>query len=162
MVCLSETKEAEPALVVAMMPRILSMISVVCLVTVAGATLVGCELLSPPGEGGKQEGLQSFEVHLNSQFDNDRVQVRIDGREVFDERVTTLDVLSLAHILKLERPAGPHLLEVVVAGRTRADTTFYLADPQYIQVWYADPANASVMGHTGIRLEISRERPLYD
>lgn len=143
------------------MPTLVALRHLALLSALLAATS-GCEFLPAQYDEGQAGDLQAFEVHLNSQFSNDRVQVFIDGKEVFDERVTTLDVLSLAEVIALKRPAGHHRIEVVVNRKERKAATFSLTEALYIHVWYRPEGIPELNIPQGIAIEPSRHRPIYD
>ncbi len=135
----------------------------VALVALLGLA-TGCHLLSPDAEGeiACATCRHAFEVHLNNGFDDDRVRVEIDGQTVFDERVTTDDVWSLAEVLKLQRPEGTHHIRAVVNGSEEGAASFELDRELFIHVRYYREALPSHGIPEGVVIEIREHRPVYD
>ena len=111
-----------------------------------------------PGDLGQIE----LEVHLNNSFNDDRVRVKIDGHEVFDGRVTTNYVLSLAEVIQLTKSSGSHEIEVQVNDGDPSSTTFDLDHPLYILVRYYPEDLPTYNIQEGIYFDITEERPMYD
>ncbi len=122
----------------------------------------GCELLSPVAEPECATCEQAFEIHLNNNFDNDRVHVEIDGKVIFDERITTDYVWSLAEIVKLKRPMGTHHIKIVVNGSEEEKRTFELDRLLFIHVRYYPEAIPDLSIPRGVVIEVSEIRPMYD
>ena len=78
----------------------------------------------------------AIEVHLWQTYDNDEVQIRIDGQVVFSNRVTTDDILSLAARIPITVSAGSHVIGVTVNRSQEAEATFHTQDVVVIAVSY--------------------------
>lgn len=122
----------------------------------------GCQVLPVENEPECSNCDRSFEVHINSNFDNDRVRIEIDGLTVFNERVTTNPVLSLAEIIELKRPAGVHRIRVVVNGSKAGEKTFSLDQKLYIQVRFYPEAIPDLNIPEGVSIYVSEIQPMYD
>lgn len=138
-----------------------SRLLLVALVTVL-ALASGCKLLPTEGEAGCTECELAFEVHVKNNFQNDHVRLAIDGMVVFDERVTTNYVWSLAEIIKLKRPMGTHQVKVVVNGSEQGESTFELDRPLFIHVRYYSKPIPELSIPKGVLVEVSEQRPMYD
>ena len=98
------------------------------LLFVGAVATAGCGLLG--------EDRQAFEVHLQSSFDQDHVRVELDGRTVFDGRVTTAHVAGLAERIELERPTGTHRIRVTVNDLEAVEKRFKLDERLTVAVQY--------------------------
>lgn len=89
------------------------------------ATLFALLLVLPACDGAAWETDErvALRVDIQSQFDDDRVRVEVGGVPVFDGRVTTEDVLSLAEIVEAQVPPGETTLRATVNGAARAEVT---------------------------------------
>lgn len=124
--------------------------------------LSGCGFVDLDPSGGTTGVALDLEVHLTSQFNDDHVRVAIDGREVFDERVTTVDVLSLAEVVELKSSSGRHRIDVDVNGSYHASERFYLDRPKYAIVrFYKEPLPRYQISE-GILIDVTDRRPVYD
>ena len=92
-------------------------------------------------------------VDIQSEFADDRVRLEVGGVPVFDDRVTTEAVLSLAEIVRSNVPPGRTTLTVLVNGE--AETALEL-----------DPASGEVVAvrfdGSAVSAELLDEAPLYD
>lgn len=105
---------------------------------------------------------EQFEIHLNNNFDDDYVRIEIDGKPVFNKRITTDYIWSLAEIIELERPEGTHHINVVVNGNEEGKRSFELDDMLYIHVrYYHEPLPDSNISE-GIKIDFNTEPPMYD
>ena len=96
------------------------------------------------------------EIHIQYLFQDDIVNIEIDGDEIFNEAVTSDPVLSLAHILQVELDSGDHLITVKMSDESITEP-FSLNDKMIIAViysWMEDELQL-VYYEDG-------ERPLYD
>lgn len=78
-----------------------------------------------------------FRVDLQSQFFHDSVQVQVDGRIVFEGRVTTNNILSLAKSISVQATSGRHDVSVHVVHPytgTEKDTTVFVKDTLTVAV----------------------------
>lgn len=103
-----------------------------------------------------------LEIHLTNSYEDDRVRVRLDGREVFDGRVTTDYTVSLAEVIHLKESAGPSEIEVLVNNTHSASTTIDLDEPLFVQVQFYRDDLPHFRIVEGIFFTVLRERPLYD
>ncbi len=76
------------------------------------------------------------EIHLQAWFSSTPVEVSVDYAQVFDDTVTTGDILAFAAIIPVRVSSGAHVLNVTVADSISKDTTFVIADSLYIGVNY--------------------------
>jgi len=70
--------------------------------------------LALPAAG--QCGTEPTTIIFFNGFNKDRVKLVADGKTVFDEVITTDDVLSAAGMFNLNRARGPQKLSLVVNG----------------------------------------------
>lgn len=75
-------------------------------------------------------------LHLQSQFNNDYVQVDIDGSQVYADSVTTNNVLGLADTYSLNEEEGPHVIHIAVNNIVNYTDSFQLNDELYIGINY--------------------------
>ncbi len=75
-----------------------------------GLLLVGCN----KNNSGVPSQVIDFEVHIQHNFDNDRVVVELDSKVVFDDYVTTHPFLGLAKIVKLQAYRGTHNVRAIL------------------------------------------------
>lgn len=83
-------------------------------------------------------GPESLTVDFTARFDRDLVRIELDGEPIYEERVTTEDVLSLAARASFEIPEGWHQFRVQVGGRASAATEFYAGEVVFVSVFF-DP-----------------------
>ncbi len=105
---------------------------------------------------------ESFQIHLNNNFDDDYVRVEIDGKPVFNKRITTDYVWSLAEIIELERPEGTHQIKVVVNENEEAERSFVLDDKLYIYVRYYHKLLPRLNIPQGVKIDFTNRPPMYD
>lgn len=76
-------------------------------------------------------------IDLQGGFDNDSVQVTLDGKELFSKNVTTNPLLSLAYSRRTSVSDGRHKIKVLIinAGDTN-ETEFMMQDTLTISVNY--------------------------
>lgn len=122
----------------------------------------GCEPFGVDPCACSPEFQLDLEVHLGSDFNDDRVRVAIDGREVFDDRVTTNHVLSLAEVIELQRPPGRYRIDVQVNHDHQAWTTFDLDRPLFVGVGYHVEPIPRYNIAAGIAIHVTDTRPVYD
>ena len=78
-----------------------------------------------------------FRIDLQAQFLDDSVRVVVDSRIVFEGRVTTNNILSLAKAIPVEVPTGEHNVDVQVLHPytgTDKDTTVMVKDTLTVAV----------------------------
>lgn len=119
----------------------------------------GCELLPV---NSSSPNAQAFEVHLQNNFDEDRVRVEIDGEVVFNDRVSTDYLWSLAEVVVLKAPEGKRRLRVVVNGSEEGKAQFNLDKKLYIGVRYYKEPIPSLEIPEGIVMDVSEEEFIYD
>ena len=78
----------------------------------------------------------AIEVHLWQTYDDDEVQIRIDGQVVFSHRVTTDDIHSLAATIPITVSAGSHEIGVTINLSHEEKATFHTQDVVVIAVSY--------------------------
>ncbi len=95
--------------------------------------IVGCK-----EEGSPVQPLPAvFRVDLQQGFQDDYVRVSVDNRFVFEGRVTTDHILSLARSLSVDAGSGPHDVLVRVLSPyppTENDTTVVVKDTLTVAV----------------------------
>ena len=96
----------------------------------------------------------AIEVHLWQTYDDDQVQISIDGQVVFSDLVTTDDILSLAARIPITVSAGSHRIGVIINRSLEAEATFHTQDVVVIAVSYI-PAEDT------ISFELLDFRPAY-
>ena len=101
---------------------------------VAGCDSTGITLPSGP---------QPLTVDLTARFDNDLVRIELDDELIYEERVTTEDVLSLAARATFEIPEGRHRVRVEVGGRASASAEFTAGETVFVSVFH-DPGEDDV------------------
>ena len=104
------------------------------------------------------ETTQPFEIHLQSHFDGEFVEVAIDGEVVFADVVETDERIGLATRFEARRPLGTHEIRVRVGG-TEIRQAFTLTGKLYLGVEYYRPDLAPHFT-PGLRIYISEE-PFY-
>ena len=80
--------------------------------------------------------LQPFEIHLQSTFEGEHVEVALDGEVVFSGAATTDPRIGLATRFEVGRPVGTHVLRVTVGGDAQATQVFTLTRMLYLGVEY--------------------------
>lgn len=122
----------------------------------------GCEIITPDAESACAECRDDLQIHLRNSFENDRVRVKLDDNVVYNGRVTTDDVWSLAEIVELRPRPGRHVLDVMINGSYKASETIDLDRPTYVHVHF-NPETIPALGiQEGIVVNISDQRPMYD
>jgi hypothetical protein len=76
------------------------------------------------------------EIHLQAWFSHTPVKVAVDYSEVFDDTITTGDILAFAAIVPVQVSRGVHALRVTADGSFAKDTTFTIIDSLYVGVNY--------------------------
>lgn len=92
-------------------------------------------------------------VDIQTQFADDRVRLEVGGVPIFDDRVTTEDVLSLAEIVRSNVPPGPTTLVVRVNGGPEGTLDLDPSGDGVVAVGF-DGSDVSVV--------LLEEAPLYD
>lgn len=124
-------------------------------------SITGCDIFYTENVC-ESRNCEQFEIHLNNNFDDDYVRVEIDGKPVFNKRITTDDVWSLAEIIELERPEGSHQIKVVVNENEEGERSFELDDMLYIHVrYYREPLPRSNIPQ-GVKIDFNDQSPMYD
>jgi hypothetical protein len=79
---------------------------------------------------------EKFALHVDLQysFDNDKVQIFIDGKEVYNNIVSTNDLLGFAAGFSLEKESGLHTLSVKLNDNITDAKIFTLDKELYIGV----------------------------
>jgi len=75
-------------------------------------------------------------IDLQSSFDQDNVQVFIDGYPEYDQKATTNQLLGLAGSTTTTRTEGYHQLKVVINNSTSKTSVFPLNANLYIGINY--------------------------
>ncbi len=96
-------------------------------------TLAACDSTDP-----LKEPADLFEIHLWEMFEDDTVQLVLDGRAVFEGVVSSDPLLGLAKIVPADILEGQHRLAVFVDGVFTNDTTFSVQDTLFVGITY-DP-----------------------
>lgn len=119
------------------------------------ATLLALLLVLPACDGAAWESTDRvpLRIDIQSQFDDDRVRLEVGGVPVFDGRVTTEDVLSLARVVEASVPPGETVMEAIVNDGPRARIDLDPSAPGVVGVGF-DGRTVSVQ-----RFETA---PLYD
>ena len=91
---------------------------------------MGCGIFNENRDG------DTLEVHLQSNFDGERVQVKIDGRTVFHDRVRTDHLIGLADVIALKLPEGKYRVRIEVDGEFSTEQQFELEDRLFIGVTF--------------------------
>ena len=107
-------------------------------------------------------GADALEIHLQSSFQGERVQVDLDGRRVYDAPVVTDHRIGLADVIHLERAEGVHRIEVTVDGRHRAARAFELKDHLFVGILFSERAIPEAGVEAGVRLRFSDIGFVYD
>ena len=90
------------------------------------------------------EPTEQLRIDLQSGYSDTQVKIFLDNYTVFDDKVSTNDVVSVAAIIPLEVNAGTHYLKVTVNNLLTKETLFTIGDKLYIGVNYS-PSNLNVM-----------------
>ena len=109
------------------------------LIAAALSLLAGCDSADPTAPLGPE----SLTVDFTTHFDDDLVRVNLDGVLIYEERLTTADVLSLAERAAFSIPEGEHRIRIEVEGRASAAATFEAGQTVFIGVRY-DPEMRAV------------------
>lgn len=75
-------------------------------------------------------------IAAHSDFNNDLVTIYIDGKSIFNQKITTNNVLSYAASTTDSVFAGQHLIKVVVNGIVSKKQTFTISNDLYIGINY--------------------------
>ncbi len=91
-------------------------------------------------------------IDLQQSFANDSVQVVFDQNLIFAGRVTTNNILSLAHSIHQPATRGSHEVRIrIVDSGVQADTTFMLFDTLTVAVQYIrSPAQVGYVFYPGL------------
>lgn len=125
-------------------------------VILLAGSLVGCGILNEDRDG------VALEVHLQSNFDGEHVEVEIDGRTVFHDRIRTDHRIGLAEVIELELPEGKHRVRIEVDGGFRTEQQFALEDRLLIGVTFHRQSIPGTSIVEGIHLQFSDTPFLYD
>ena len=77
-----------------------------------------------------------FEIHLQTWFENNPVQVKFDNEIIFDDTISTGSILAYASIISLDVTQGEHNIQVIVNDSIQGDTTLTIGDSLYVAVNY--------------------------
>lgn len=110
------------------------------LLTVALLALSGCDSADPVAPSGPA----SLTVDFTTQFDDDLVRVELDDALIYEERLTTNDVLGLAERATFSIPDGRHRVRVEVAGRAES-ATFEAGATVFVGVSYDSGQRAAAL-----------------
>ena len=120
------------------------------------AGLPACSLLTDEMDG------DQLEIHLQSSFSGERVQVMIDGILVYDAEVSTDQRIGLADVIQLQRTQGRHQIEVVVDGRYHVEESFQLRDRLFIAVSFFEQSIPEAGLEEGVHLAFLDSTINYD
>lgn len=81
---------------------------------------------------------QPLHIHLQGGFDHNYVKIDIDGNTVFEDTVTTNNVLGLAHSFDIEKNHGTHQVGINVNNMASAIDTFDLHSELWLGITYFD------------------------
>lgn len=90
------------------------------------------------------EPTEQLRIDLQSGYSDTQVKIFLDNYTVFDDKVSTNDVVSVAAIIPLEVNAGTHYLKVTVNNLLTKETLFTIGDALYIGVNYSS-SNLNIM-----------------
>lgn len=77
-------------------------------------------------------------IHLQGGFDHDHVNISVDGNTVFEDTVTTNNVLGLAHSFDIEKNHGTHQIGVNVNNVVSVIDSFDLNSELWVGITYFD------------------------
>jgi len=117
-----------------------------CCIVLAGCDSADLEAPSGP---------EAVRIDLQWNFEDDFVEIELDGDLVFAERVTTNDLLSLAKIVDYSLPAGEHTVHAVVNGRYHAAAQFVAGSIAVVAIRFDG-------GRKEVEIELSEEPFWYD
>ena len=100
-------------------------------------------------------GPEPLSIHLQADFNDDKVVIVLNGDRVFSGRVTTDHIVGVAKMIPLSLPEGMHHIRVSVNGRSSSSQGFVAGSIAVIAVAY-DRAEGDVA------LELLVETPRYD
>lgn len=105
---------------------------------------------------------RTVELHFQSFYTGQRAVATINGYRVFDGRLTTEAVLSLAEIAEIEVAGGEQRLRVSVAGFEATETFTVGDEPVYVGIRFQAPIDDPPVEFIGVRLDVTNERFIYD
>ena len=86
--------------------------------------------------GSESKNAEIFEIHLQTWFENNPVQVKFDNEIIFDDTISTGSILAYASIISLDVTQGEHYIQVIVNDSIQGDTTLTIGDSLYVAVNY--------------------------
>jgi hypothetical protein len=86
-------------------------------------------------------GSSPLYLHIQSDFNGELVKIDLDGSTVFEDSVTTMQVLGLAAIDSLEMNNGSHEIQVTVNSIYTYSENFNLSNPLWLGINYSNPGN---------------------
>ncbi len=119
------------------------------------ALFSACKKDSNPGP---VEGDFKLGVDVQSSFNQDMVQVIIDGETVLNKRLQTMNVLSVCLVdgqVTTRRNEGTHEIKAIVNNTVTRTETFSMNNDLYIGVNYDPQTN-------GVSFIYSNQRFMYD
>lgn len=110
----------------------------------SGCLLPGCSKdKEHPNTSGEKHKLS---IAAHSDFNNDLVTIYIDGKSIFNQKITTNNTLSYAAGTTDSVFAGQHLIKVVVNGIVSKKQTFTISNDLYIGINYT-PQESQISFH---------------
>lgn len=83
---------------------------------------------------------ESYILHIDLQysFDNDKVQVFIDGKEEFNNTVSTNPILGFASGFSIEKESGRHTVAVKLNGKSSPARVFVIDEELYLGISHTE------------------------
>ncbi|WP_276134761.1 hypothetical protein [Polluticoccus soli] len=109
----------------------------ICAIVLIAISLAAVNVLASCNKKAKK--IYNVGVDVQTQFENDKVQIYIDDEQILDKQLTTNDVLGVClpdGIVHKEIKEGKHKLKVVVNGSATKTEKFSLTEDVYIGVRY--------------------------
>ena len=125
-------------------------------VILLAGSIVGCGITNDDRDG------DALEVHLQSNFDGEHVEVEIDERTVFHDSVRTNHVIGLADVIELELPEGKHRIRIDVDGEFSNEQQFALEDRLFIGITFHRQSIPQTSIVEGIHFQFSDTPFSYD
>jgi len=115
-----------------------------------GFTVIGLGITFNACTPNNTNSYSSVHIHLQNGFDHDFVRVGVDGSTVFEDTVTTNQVLGFAHGINLEKENGLHSIILNINNTGGAIDTFLLENELWIGVGYVDTTNNTTIEYSGL------------
>ena len=103
-----------------------------CLLLVMSLAVVSCKKEKTTNE------LFTLHIDLQHSFDNDKVQVFIDGKEEFNNTVSTNHIIGFASGFSIEKESGTHTVAVKLNGKSSVTKGFVIDKELYLGISHTE------------------------